>query len=62
MLGKIECTRRREKQDEMVGWHHCSIDMSLNKLRETVMDREAWRAVFHGVTKIWTPLATEQQH
>ena len=31
-----------------------SVDMSLGKLRELVMDRETWRAVVHGVTKSWT--------
>ena len=34
-----------------------SIDMSLNKLRELVMDREAWRTAAHGVTKSWTRLS-----
>ena len=38
----------------MAGWHLNSMDESLSELREMVMDREAWRAVIHGVTKSWT--------
>ena len=44
-------------EDEMVGWHHQMMGMSLGNLWELVMDREAWRAVTHGVTKSWTRLS-----
>ena len=58
MLGKIEGRRRRGRQ--RMRWLHGitdSMGVDLGGLQELVMDREAWRAMIHGVTKSWTRLS-----
>ena len=57
MLGKIEGRRRGQRRMRLLDGITDTIDMGLSGLWELVIDREAWRAVVHGVAKNWARLS-----
>ena len=61
MLGKIEDRRRGRQRMRWLDGINESIDMSLSKFRELVMNRKAWCAAVHGVAKNWTQLSNQTE-